>query len=164
MKRIVKGGREPSDEEHRLFRDALKDAKPVRAKPRVPIKPAEPKPVPARASRPPLVTEGVAPKVGGHLEMRLRRGRAEPEATLDLHGYREEGAYNALERFLMRACAEDKRLVLVITGKGGVLRENFPRWLAEDRFRNLVSGLSEAHLRHGGSGAFYVAVKRKRPR
>jgi DNA-nicking Smr family endonuclease len=96
--------------------------------------------------------------------MRLRRGRGEPEAQLDLHGYREEGAYAALERFLLRARADDKRLVLVITGKGGVLHANIPRWLGEDRFKNLVSGIGPAHIRHGGGGAFYVALKRKRPR
>jgi DNA-nicking Smr family endonuclease len=54
--------------------------------------------------------------------------------------------------------------VLVITGKGGVLHANIPRWLGEDRFKNLVSGIGPAHIRHGGSGAFYVALKRKRPR
>ena len=111
-----------------------------------------------------MASEGAAPKVGGHLEMRLRRGRAEPEAQLDLHGYREGAAHAQLERFLARARADGKRLVLVITGKGGVLRENFPRWLAEDRFRDFVSGVSQAHIRHGGSGAFYVALKRKKLR
>ena len=96
--------------------------------------------------------------------MRLRRGRVEPDARLDLHGLREAEAYRALQRFLIQARGEDARLVLVITGKGGVLRNNLPRWLAEDAFREIVAGVSSAHLRHGGTGAFYVALKRKKPK
>ena len=156
--------REPSEEERKLFRDVLKDAKPLGSKRLAVTKPPKPKPAPATKTSYPAKSEGLAPKIGGHLEMRLRRGRAEPEARLDLHGLREEGAYAALERFLMRAHAGDKHLVLVITGKGGVLRANLPRWLAEGGFRNVVAGLSEAHLRHGGGGAFYVALKRKKPK
>ncbi len=113
----------------------------------------------------PLAAQDEAvPKISGHVGARLRRGRAEPAATLDLHGFREAEAYRALERFLVRAQGEDNRLVLVITGKGGVLQKNLPRWLAENAFRNLVAGLSQAHIRHGGSGAFYVALRRHKAR
>ena len=55
------------------------------------------------------------------------------------------------------------RCVLVITGKGkggeGVLRRNFLRWLEMPAARVLVSGYSEAHARHGGSGAWYVFLR-----
>jgi DNA-nicking Smr family endonuclease len=54
--------------------------------------------------------------------------------------------------------------VLVITGKGalgaGVLRRHVPEWLAAPPLRSAVAGLSEAHRRHGGEGALYVALKR----
>ena len=56
------------------------------------------------------------------------------------------------------------RCVLVITGKGrlgtGVLRARFLDWLAGPDLRDLVSGYSAAHIRHGGDGAFYVMLRR----
>ena len=94
----------------------------------------------------------------------MRKGRLEPEATLDLHGYRQESAYRALDRFLQRARGQGQRVVLVVTGKTGVLREMLPKWLGEYEFRNLVAGISTAHAKHGGNGAFYVAIKRERPK
>ena len=55
--------------------------------------------------------------------------------------------------------------MLVITGKGvqgdGVLRRRTPEWLAAPQLRSVVAGVSEAHRRHGGEGALYVALKRK---
>jgi DNA-nicking Smr family endonuclease len=54
----------------------------------------------------------------------------------------------------------------VITGKGvggdGVLKRRVPDWLAAPPLRDHIAGLSEAHRRHGGEGALYVALKRKR--
>ena len=67
--------------------------------------------------------------------------------------------------YVRRAHAEGRRTVLVITGKGalgdGVLRRRAPEWLSEPPLRTLVAGLSEAHRRHGGEGAIYVALKRR---
>ena len=55
--------------------------------------------------------------------------------------------------------------MLVITGKGaqgdGVLRRHVPDWLASPPIRQHVAGISEAHRRHGGEGALYVALKRR---
>ena len=76
----------------------------------------------------------------------------------------QDGARAALTRFVLSAVAEGRRSVLVITGKGaagdGVLRRRVPDWLAEPPLRAHVAGLSEAHRRHGGEGAYYVALKR----
>jgi DNA-nicking Smr family endonuclease len=158
--------RNASEEERALFQDVLKDTKPLR-RIKAEAALAPPKSKPAVQAKPQTKTpppEEPMPAIGGHVEARLRRGRAEPAATLDLHGFREIEAYRALERFLIRAHGEDKRLVLVITGKGGVLQKNLPRWLAENVFRKLVVGVSQAHIRHGGAGAFYVALRRQKPR
>lgn len=159
-----------SPEDIALFRDALKDTKPLKrrrapeAAPAHAVRAEPPKPVRAvRAPLPPVRDEDTAPAIGGHRESHLRRGRLEPEARIDLHGMRQEQAWRALARFFARAHAEDKRLVLVITGKTGVLRTMLPRWLADADLKVFVSGIAPAHARHGGAGAFYVSVKRKRP-
>ena len=95
---------------------------------------------------------------------RLERGRDEVAATIDLHGLDQERARAALTAFLLRGWAEHRRAILVITGKGalgdGVLKRRVPEWLAEPPLRRIVAGLSEAHRRHGGEGAIYVALKR----
>jgi DNA-nicking Smr family endonuclease len=157
-----------SAEDEALFKSALKDTKPL--KKRV-LAPAPPHPrvrifVPLpHYPREPGYTEEKAPAIAGHDEAHLRRGRIEPEARLDLHGLTHDGAYRALLRCLVTAQAEGKRLVLVITGKGGVLRARLPLWLGQAELQPLVAGLSEAHARHGGGGAFYVMLrKHKRSR
>jgi DNA-nicking Smr family endonuclease len=61
-----------------------------------------------------------------------------------------------------------RRCVLVITGKGiwrseaGILREMVPRWLNEAPNRARVLAIAHAQPRHGGQGALYVLLKRKR--
>jgi DNA-nicking Smr family endonuclease len=110
----------------------------------------------------PVYAAHQAPEIGGHREAHLRRGRLEPEARIDLHGLTQDEAYRALIRFFTRARSLDQRVVLVITGKGGVLRDLVPRWFAEHELAPLISGVSSAHVKHGGGGAYYVAVRRKR--
>jgi DNA-nicking Smr family endonuclease len=152
-----------SDEEHALFRSALKDAKALTKRARVlMIPPRTQRLAPAPRIEPPDYLSRPAPAIGGHRDAKLRRGRGEPEARLDLHGMTHDGAYRALMRFLMAAQSEDKRLVLVVTGKGGVLRGALPLWLGQKELEPVVSGISEAHIRHGGSGAFYVSLRRSK--
>jgi DNA-nicking Smr family endonuclease len=83
-------------------------------------------------------------------------------------------AHPALLDFVAGAHARGLRLVLVITGKGkardeygpiptrtGVLRHQVPQWLSSGPLRPLVLQVAEAHQRHGGSGAFYVYLRRR---
>ena len=96
---------------------------------------------------------------------RLTRERDLLGPRLDLHGLDQDQARARLTDFLARARDEGWRAVLVITGKGsrgdGVLRRMTPEWLAAPGLRDLVAGVSEAHRRHGGQGALYVALKRR---
>jgi DNA-nicking Smr family endonuclease len=96
---------------------------------------------------------------------RLTRERDPIDLRLDLHGLDQDRARAVLTAFLLRAQDEGVRAVLVITGKGyqgdGVLRRRAPDWLSEPPLRSVVAGVSEAHRRHGGEGALYVALKRK---
>lgn len=99
---------------------------------------------------------------------RLKRGKSKPDARIDLHGMTADTAHAALTAFLLRAHADQKRLVLVITGKGrtneegrmGVLKRQVPHWLERPPLRQIVLQTAEAHQRHGGSGALYVYLRR----
>lgn len=106
------------------------------------------------------------------MKRRLMRGQIEIEATIDLHGMRQDEARAALNRFLPARAARGDRTVLVITGKGlkktddmqvidrGVLRSMLPMWLGEATLAPLVAGWEVAAQSHGGDGAFYVRLRR----
>ncbi len=97
-------------------------------------------------------------------DKRVRRGRVEIDAKIDLHDMTQDLARTALHRAIMQAANRNKFCLLVITGKGlrgdGVLRRNFPNWIAEPTVRPLIASYAPAHLKHGGSGAWYVFLKR----
>ena len=178
--------RTPSAEESQLWRQAMRDAKPIRRR-KAEAPPAEapsPGPQPAqpkrKVARPPAALPAPPPKpppdlsvdriagVDKRLAERLKRGQLEIEGMLDLHGLTQEEAHRQLDGFLAAAAHAGRRCVLVITGKGvwreaaGVLRESVPRWLNEAPNRARVLAIAQAQPRHGGSGALYVLLKRRR--
>jgi DNA-nicking Smr family endonuclease len=112
---------------------------------------------------------------------RIARGHVEIDARLDLHGLRQADAERQLRTFLLRARADGLRTVLVITGKGGergsedqydaidrsargILRRSVPMWLEAADLRECVAGIAPAHIRHGGSGALYIHIRKVRGR
>lgn len=109
------------------------------------------------------------------MHRKMLRGKLSPEARIDLHGMTLAQAHPVLMRFILDAHASGKRLVLVITGKGkdrdeggpipirrGILRHQVPGWLHAPPLGALVLEIREAHLRHGGGGAYYVYLRKGR--
>lgn len=96
---------------------------------------------------------------------RISRERDPIEARLDLHGMTAFAAELRLKAFVQQAYANQYRAILVITGKGlaenGILKRYAPEWLADPALSHIVAGISQAHARHGGTGALYVALKRQ---
>lgn len=106
---------------------------------------------------------------------KMTKGKLTPEARIDLHGMTLAEAHPELIHFIMTSQARGMRLVLVITGKGkdrdrggpiptrfGVLKHQVPQWLRMAPLAPSVLQVSQASLRHGGSGAYYVYLKRRR--
>ena len=109
---------------------------------------------------------------GTHAKM--TRGKLQPESRIDLHGMTLAEAHPELIRFILNAQSAGLRLVLVITGKGkrredtgpipqrmGALRHQVPHWLHLPPLGPAVLQVSEAHLKHGGGGAYYVYLRRR---
>lgn len=105
-----------------------------------------------------------ATRLDEHTVRRLKKGRLDIDARIDLHGMTQTQAHAALSHFLRTAQASSSRIVLVITGKGrggdGILRRAVPLWLAQPGFRDLVGGFRSAAATHGGDGAIYVRLRK----
>ncbi|MCT4574786.1 MAG: Smr/MutS family protein [Alphaproteobacteria bacterium] len=95
-------------------------------------------------------------------------GKMPIEARLDMHGMTQEQALKELISFISRSYSTGKRCVVVITGKGtfgkskAVLKKSFPKWINYPDIRPKILSFSPAIKKDGGSGAFYVFLKRKR--
>ena len=126
---------------------------------------APPKPT-ITISLTPEISHGRAAGIDRRSAEKLRRGRLPIEGRLDLHGMTQAAAAGRLAAFIERAEAAGKRCVLVITGKGlasgGILRDQVPRWLNHAPNRARVLAFDYAQPQHGGAGALYVLLKRRR--
>lgn len=123
----------------------------------------------------PQALAGAALQMDAKAYGRMTRGKLVPEARIDLHGLTLAEAHPDLTRFIVGAHAQGMRLVLVITGKGkakpdfgpipsriGALRHQVPQWLRLPPLGPLVLQVAEAHVRHGGGGAYYVYLRRSK--
>jgi DNA-nicking Smr family endonuclease len=130
----------------------------------------EPEPVQQFVPPPPAPTVSRAPGgVDRATVERLKRGQIAIESRIDLHGMDQRAAFASLMGFVETASRAGRRALLVITGKGalseggGVLRRNAPGWLMASPFAGRILTIQPAHTRHGGDGAFYVMLRRRRP-
>jgi DNA-nicking Smr family endonuclease len=139
-------------------------AGPARVPPVATPAPAAPKPAPAVRPRPGTTLDA-------SWDRRLARGAVAPDATLDLHGLNLATAYHLLDRRLEQAIADGARLVLLVTGKPpgperpvkrGAIRAALGDWLAASRHAGEIAAVRNAHPRHGGAGALYIVLRRKR--
>lgn len=192
VKKPEPGPRRPSAEEAALFDRAMRGARPLKPKapvarraappPRPAAVPAATPPKPAPAVEPPagpqvlVERRAMVPGLDRRSATRLAKGQLPIEAHLDLHGLRQAAAYEALKGFILGSVRAERRCVLVVTGKGqergtsiamgeeapGVLKRNLPRWLSEPPLADKVLALRAATAQHGGEGAFYVLLRRRR--
>ena len=133
-----------------------------------------------------LPSHNLTPHISDHLRSapvnmdrkaygKMKRGKLGPEGKIDLHGMTMAHAHPALNAFILSSHAKGRRLVLVITGKGntetsnsiiperrGVLRQQVPHWLTTPPLATVVMQITPAHVKHGGDGAYYVYLRRRR--
>jgi len=149
----------------------------ARAIDETPVKRADKSRTSTAIKAPPAVSQPKPPLPLHQLEHRYRRkvvrGVKAIDARIDLHGLTQVQAHERLRGFLYQAQSRRHQIVLVITGKGGgetraymdergVLRRMVPQWLAMPDMRSIVLGYEEAHPSHGGAGALYVRIRKRR--
>ncbi len=109
---------------------------------------------------------GDVSQVDGSIAKKLKEGSYPIDVTLDLHGRNQDDAFAALHYFINTAYGMGKRCILVITGKGeqgrGILREQLPKWLSTPGIQEYILALHAAKANHGGSGAFYVLLRKNK--
>ncbi|MDD3444142.1 MAG: Smr/MutS family protein [Zavarzinia sp.] len=145
-------------------------------------KQAQPKAVtPPKALAPAPKPERPAPAPPGERhgldttwERKLARGGAAPDFTLDLHGASLDQAHARLDHGLTQAKALGARVVLLIAGKPrgaaaadrgerrGAIRAKVLDWLAAGPHGSDIAAIRPAHRRHGGEGALYLVLRRRR--
>jgi DNA-nicking Smr family endonuclease len=131
-------------------------------------KPATTKPAPPK---PLHVRKQPGTTLDGTWDRRLARGAVAPDLTVDLHGHNLATAWDLLDRRLDQAISAEARLLLLVTGKPpgperpvkrGAIRAAIGDWLAASRHAGTIAAVRTAHPRHGGAGALYIVLRRRR--
>ena len=97
--------------------------------------------------------------------------------SIDLHGYTLEKANKEIEKFILTCYEIGVARINIITGKGSrskntedpyqskdlsILKYSVPEYIKNsDELMSLISQIKEAENEDGGSGAFYVYLKKK---
>ena len=97
--------------------------------------------------------------------------------SLDLHGKTLDEANSIIENFIKKSYEDKVQKLIIVTGKGlhsdnendpyvskdlGILKYSIPDYLSKNsELMKMISNISEASVKDGGSGAFYIFLKKK---
>lgn len=109
----------------------------------------------------------------GSWDRQIARGMIVPDSTLDLHGHTLHSAHSLLDAGLERAIARGDRVLLLVTGRPprpeserpharGAIRAAVADWIAGSRHAGGIAAVRGAHPRHGGAGALYLVLRRRK--
>jgi len=97
--------------------------------------------------------------------------------SIDLHGYTLDQANKIIEKFISQAFSEKVSKLIVVTGKGihsksekdpyvskdlSILKYSVPEFIHKNKkLMNMIQDIQDAEIKDGGSGAFYIFLKKK---
>ena len=97
---------------------------------------------------------------------------------LDLHGYTLDEANKTIENFINKAFSENINKLVIITGKGihsknekdpyvsknlGILKYSVPEYISKNEsLMSMINEIVDANIEDGGSGAFYIYLKKNK--
>ena len=98
--------------------------------------------------------------------------------SIDLHGYTLEEANKTIEKLIYRSFTEKINKLIVVTGKGlhsqnekdpyvskdlGILKYSVPEFIENNKsLMNIIKEIKDASIEDGGSGAFYIFLKKNK--
>ena len=98
--------------------------------------------------------------------------------SLDLHGYTLEDANKKIENFILENYRNGITKLLVVTGKGlhsdveknpyvsknlSILKYSIPEFIRNNiELNKCINSIAEASIEDGGSGAFYIYLKKNK--
>ena len=97
--------------------------------------------------------------------------------TLDLHGKSLEEANQIIDNFIKKSFENRVQKLIIVTGKGlhskndkdpyvskdlGILKYSIPEFVRNNEdLMKIISNISEASVKDGGTGAFYIFLKKR---
>ena len=97
--------------------------------------------------------------------------------NIDLHGYTLDEANKKIENFIKQSYIEKVNKLIVVTGKGlhsqnekdpyvskdlSILRYSVPHFIKNhNELMKMINDFDSATIEDGGSGAFYIYIKKK---
>jgi len=97
--------------------------------------------------------------------------------SIDLHGYTLDQANKAIEDFINKSYLEKINKLIVVTGKGlhsenekdpyvskdlSILKYSVPEFIENNKsLMNIIIEIQDAKIEDGGSGAFYIFLKKR---
>ena len=98
--------------------------------------------------------------------------------SIDLHGYTIEHANKTIEEFINKSFREKINKLIVVTGKGlhsqndkdpyvskdlSILKYSVPEFIENNKnLMSIINEIKDASIKDGGSGAFYIFLKKSR--
>ena len=98
--------------------------------------------------------------------------------SIDLHGCSLDEANKLIEKFIYKSYSENINKLIVVTGKGlhssveknpyvsknlSILKYSVPEFISKNiNLMNIINDIQDASIEDGGSGAFYIFLKRKK--
>ena len=99
--------------------------------------------------------------------------------SIDLHGYTLEQANKTIESFVKNSYLERINKLIVVTGKGlhsqnekdpyvskdlSILKYSVPEFISNNKnLTKIIQEVQDAKIEDGGSGAFYILLKKNKP-
>jgi len=97
--------------------------------------------------------------------------------SLDLHGKTLDEANSIIENFIKKSYEDKVQKLIIVTGKGlhsdnekdpyvskdlGILKYSIPEFVKNNKdLMKIISSISEASVKDGGTGAFYIFLKKR---
>ena len=111
-------------------------------------------------------------------DLKTNKKRIFKTKHIDLHGFTLEEANNKIEKFIEESYENGVTKIIVVTGKGlhssnekdpyvskdlSILKYSVPEFILNNKsLMNLINEIRDANIEDGGSGAFYIFLKKNK--